>query len=346
MEMFLVLFIFILQPPYVLMCKNTYKQNLKLRGALFTTGILKEYSDATKFQDCIKHCKKQYCLSFSANTQTGLCRLYSKVFYNMHGAISQDGVAYYYQYSKSCLNWRQTCSPHPTGLYTLSRGKSKYNVVCDMDIAGGGWIVMQNRFDGSVSFNRGGFSGTGFGDFGNGEFWSGLGIVKNMCYRPACEAHVELEDWQGVRKFASYSKFRCSWAGWGFPLTISGYSGNAGDAMGNLTGKKFIRCDGYSWWYDDCYQDQSNINGVYTVDNGTAVDNAMTWWTFHGSNRPLKKSRFLASDLGGGTKEEDPGPFVTAESTTSKRFGEIRVALPGPRHSGSTKCDIKCQEEL
>ncbi|XP_069101560.1 ficolin-3-like [Argopecten irradians] len=308
-NLFFFVFILILKSPYIRMCRDYYKQDLDLRGALFTDATIQEYSNVVNFPECLNHCKKHYCLSLSVNTATGLCRLYSNIFDNTAEVIFQDGAAYYYQWSDTCLGWRQSCSLRPTDVYDIRRVSKQYevyNVLCDMDTNGGGWTVMQNRFDGSLSFDR--TSKQYENNFGNfsGEFWLGLNAVKTMCYDQPCELRVELEDWQGVRKFAAYSNFRIGWWGERFKLTISGYSGTAGDAMGDLNGIKFSTFDsdedmsnttncaelGQSgWWYSDC--GLSNLNGPFTMDNGTEMVNAMTWWTFHGSNRPLKKSRML-----------------------------------------------------
>ncbi|XP_069142081.1 microfibril-associated glycoprotein 4-like [Argopecten irradians] len=307
MNVLITVLIFLLHSPYIKTCREFYKQNPNLKRKLFTSGILHEHSDVMKFQECLRYCKKHHCLSFSTNTETGLCRLYSKIFNDATGAISQDGVAYYYQWSDTCLGWRQSCSPRTTGVYDIRR-KSKQNephsVLCDMDIEAGGWTVFQNRFDGSVSFDHNKYQQT----FGNlsGEFWLGLDRMKTMCFDHPCEARIELEDWQGIRKFAAYSDFKVGSYGTKYTLTISGYSGTAGDAMGDLNGMKFSTANadfdmsagtncadlGQSgWWYNDC--GLSNLNGPYTVDSGTEVDNAMTWRTFHGSNHPLKKSRMM-----------------------------------------------------
>ncbi|XP_060595631.1 fibrinogen-like protein A [Ruditapes philippinarum] len=53
-----------------------------------------------------------------------------------------------------------------------------------MTTDGGGWTVFQNRFDGSVDFNRN-FSmfENGFGDI-NGEFWLGLKYVQELAELP------------------------------------------------------------------------------------------------------------------------------------------------------------------
>lgn len=53
-------------------------------------------------------------------------------------------------------------------------------VLCDMEIAGGGWAVVQNRYDGSQNFYQGWHDYKhGFGNLG-GEFWFGLDNLYRM----------------------------------------------------------------------------------------------------------------------------------------------------------------------
>ena len=79
----------------------------------------------------------------------------------------------------SCWKWKESgCNVN--GVYPILINGSTLNVVCDMQIDGGGWTVMQNRFDGSVNFSRLWEEyKTGFGDL-NREFWLGNEIVHQL----------------------------------------------------------------------------------------------------------------------------------------------------------------------
>uniref|UniRef100_K1PSJ9 B(0,+)-type amino acid transporter 1 n=1 Tax=Magallana gigas TaxID=29159 RepID=K1PSJ9_MAGGI len=82
--------------------------------------------------------------------------------------------------TKDCLALFQTghtCS----GVYTIyPTGGAKTDVVCDMKIMGGGWTLIQNRFDGSENFNR------NWADYKNGfgssvgEYWIALSIAQRF----------------------------------------------------------------------------------------------------------------------------------------------------------------------
>lgn len=62
-----------------------------------------------------------------------------------------------------------------SGPYMLSvKYSTSFSVYCEQKLHSGGWIVIQNRFDGSVDFYR---NWTDYKNgFGNqsGEFWLGL----------------------------------------------------------------------------------------------------------------------------------------------------------------------------
>ena len=75
---------------------------------------------------------------------------------------------------KNCCNLKMFSSP--TGVYKIRKEKfDTADVFCDMETAGGGWIVIQrNRKDSTLSFNRNWDSyEIGFGDLKN-DFWYGL----------------------------------------------------------------------------------------------------------------------------------------------------------------------------
>ncbi|XP_066270924.1 microfibril-associated glycoprotein 4-like [Branchiostoma lanceolatum] len=161
------------------------------------------------------------------------------------------------------------------------------SVYCDQTTDGGGWTVIQRRFDGSLEFFRYlSAYRNGFGD-SSGEYWLGLDNIHRLTTQNAYELYIELEDWDGNVKFAKYSTFSVG-PGYDYTLSIGGYSGTAGDGFLtdlpishslNLNGGKFStrNCDqdstssfsyaeyyGGGWWYKaNAY---SNLNGPYFRD--------------------------------------------------------------------------------
>ncbi|XP_078666807.1 microfibril-associated glycoprotein 4-like [Branchiostoma floridae x Branchiostoma belcheri] len=194
---------------------------------------------------------------------------------------------------------------------------SPISVYCDQTTDGGGWTVIQNRFDGSIDFNRAwGAFRDGFGP-ADGEYWLGLGNMYSLTNQDAYELYIELEDWDGVVKYAKYNSFSVGSSSSYYRLSVSGYSGTAGDGFADsssnpyLTGQAFsarnIDHDGYSgscaggigaytgaWWYKDCTW--SALNGPYlrpsdyTSDSGYGI----YWNPFGGSYKTyLKRSKMM-----------------------------------------------------
>ncbi|XP_066263784.1 microfibril-associated glycoprotein 4-like [Branchiostoma lanceolatum] len=190
------------------------------------------------------------------------------------------------------------------------------SVYCDQTTDGGGWTVIQRRFDGSLEFFRWiGAYQDGFGD-SSGEYWLGLNNMHRITAQNAYELYIELEDWDGNVKFARYSTFSVG-PGTYYTLSVGGYSGTAGDGFtlssssyGN-NGAKFsarsydqdtlhpgsvAEYAGGGWWYsgDAGY---SSLNGPYFRDtDGFNTNNGIgvRWYPFHNDhNYSLKKTKMM-----------------------------------------------------
>ncbi|XP_019622078.1 PREDICTED: microfibril-associated glycoprotein 4-like [Branchiostoma belcheri] len=188
---------------------------------------------------------------------------------------------------------------------------SPISVYCDQTTDGGGWTVIQRRFDGSVDFNRpyGDFK-YGFGS-ANGEHWLGLENMYRLTNQHTYTLNVQLEDWNSVVKYAKYSSFSVGSSS-NYRLSVSGYSGNAGDGLSYHSGQAFSARDvdrdtwssgscagGRSdytggWWYKSCAY--SALNGPYlrlsdrTGNSGYGI----SWYYFRGSySHYLKKSKMM-----------------------------------------------------
>ena len=110
------------------------------------------------------------------------------------------------------------CTIDPDGAGTIA-------VYCDQTTAGGGWIVIQKRFDGSVDFYRGWADyKTGFGDL-NGEFWLGLDKIHRLTNTRRHRLRVDLEDTAGRRAYAEYDMFAVSSERSNYQLSLGSYSG-------------------------------------------------------------------------------------------------------------------------
>ena len=119
-----------------------------------------------------------------------------------------------------------------SGVYTISPDSgNSIQVVCDMTTDGGGWTVFQRRLDGSVDFYLDWQSyKNGFGDQ-KGEFWLGNDNLHRLTAADDVILRVDLEDFDGNKKYAEYTTFKVANEADKYRLLIGGYSGTAGDSM-------------------------------------------------------------------------------------------------------------------
>ncbi|CAH1958091.1 unnamed protein product [Acanthoscelides obtectus] len=82
---------------------------------------------------------------------------------------------------KSCMDAKLK-GIHSSGLYTIQPdyAHEPFLVFCEMEVDGGGWTVIQNRFDGSIKFYQDWPTyKAGFGNL-RGEFWLGLDRIHEI----------------------------------------------------------------------------------------------------------------------------------------------------------------------
>ena len=70
-----------------------------------------------------------------------------------------------------------------------------------MSVDGGGWVVLQRRFDGSVDFDRVWTEcERGFGNL-TGEYWLGLIKMHRLTAIAPQELRIDLEDFQKNKRY-------------------------------------------------------------------------------------------------------------------------------------------------
>uniref|UniRef100_A0A1A8JL17 Microfibrillar-associated protein 4 n=1 Tax=Nothobranchius kuhntae TaxID=321403 RepID=A0A1A8JL17_NOTKU len=204
-----------------------------------------------------------------------------------------------------CSDILQQNKNQPSGVYTIYPigSTSAVEVYCDMPAAGGGWTVFQRRLDGSVNFYRPWNQyKRGFGNAA-GEYWLGLENIYQLTRLQNYELMVDLEDFEGNKKFALYSSFKVDSESEGYRLQVTGFSdkGGSGDALGNHNGLKFSTFDNDqdlwgnncartylgAFWYAACHY--TNPNGVYRwgADN-TLFAVGVSWYNWKGHDYSLK----------------------------------------------------------
>nr|XP_029732726.1 fibroleukin-like isoform X2 [Aedes albopictus] len=184
---------------------------------------------------------------------------------------------------KQVKNVFQSCSEVQSkisGKYRLRPDSNKQSFVgfCEQEKFGGGWLVIQHRFDGSVDFYRNWTDyKNGFGEIG-GEFWIGLERLHKLTKDKNVTLMVEIEDFDGNYGYARYDEFEIGDEDAKYVLKrISGYSGTIGDSMmstdkGCMFTTRDSDNDRYSsrncaeisngaWWYNFC--SRTNPNGPY-----------------------------------------------------------------------------------
>ncbi|XP_063418639.1 angiopoietin-related protein 7-like isoform X2 [Mytilus trossulus] len=191
--------------------------------------------------------------------------------------------------------------PNLVGVNSISPDDSHtFNVRCEA----GGWTVIQKRFNGVTEFYRNWQDyENGFGDL-NEEFWLGNKYIALLTSRGNHELRIDLEDWNGEKAYALFISFKVGDQSTNYKLTVSGYSGNAGDSLtyhNNMPFSTYDRdndksahnCAAYSdikgaWWYNNCWR--SNLNGKYFNSHSLAGIRYHAWRGYYVT---LKKSSMM-----------------------------------------------------
>ena len=195
-----------------------------------------------------------------------------------------------YSNCQDALTQGQTTS----GVYTIQPdSQPSFQAYCDMETDGGGWTVFQRRMDGSVNFYRYWTDyQQGFGSL-TGEFWLGLDKIHRLT-STGTQLRVDLQDFYGSSVYAQYTNFSVGDSASKYILTVSGYSGTAGDSLptsyhsglpfttrdqdNDLCGCNCAQTYQGAWWYRSCYY--SSLNGLYYNVPHTIQCTGVTWNTF------------------------------------------------------------------
>ncbi|XP_049689224.1 ficolin-1-like isoform X1 [Accipiter gentilis] len=180
-----------------------------------------------------------------------------------------------------------------SGWYTIyPQGCNTTTVFCDMDTDGGGWIVFQRRWDGSVNFLRDWDSyKRGFGNQLT-EFWLGNDNIHFLTSLGPCELRIDLRDFENNYYFAKYTSFRVLGESEKYKLVLGDFlGGNAGDSLSYHKDMPFSTTDQDNdmssfncateykgaWWYNDCHY--SNLNGMYWLGVHGSYADGINWKT-------------------------------------------------------------------
>ena len=211
----------------------------------------------------------------------------------------------YYRDCKDAFEQGETCSgvykirPEVEGSFA-SFVYPPFDVYCNMENDGGGSTVFQRRINGTQDFYLNWTDYVrGFGDV-RGEFWLGLHNIHHLTAN-STELRVDLADFDYNVAFAKYTAFSVGDSVSKFTLTVSGYSGTAGDALAFNNNSPFSTKDQDNddhssihcaqdrlggWWYYQC--SFANLNGHYYMGPNSPTAKGVTWQQWRGHNYSLK----------------------------------------------------------
>ncbi|KAF7221332.1 angiopoietin-2a [Nothobranchius furzeri] len=196
-----------------------------------------------------------------------------------------------------------------SGVYTLTVPNTTLEVkaFCDMETEGGGWTVLQKRFEGRVDFHRTWQEyKKGFGE-PSGEFWLGNEFVSKLTNQKPHKLRIQLSDWEGNSAFSQYDEFFLDNEEQNYKIHLKGFSGTAGkissigqpgsgfstkDADNDKCVCKCSQLTTGGWWFDAC--GPSNLNGIY-YQNGQNSNrfNGIKWYYWKGSGYSLKSTAMM-----------------------------------------------------
>ncbi|KFB47910.1 AGAP011197-PA-like protein [Anopheles sinensis] len=131
----------------------------------------------------------------------------------------------------------KSCKEAPanvSGVYMiqLSEKESPFRAFCEQNSFGGGWLVIQYRYDGSLDFYRNWTEyQKGFGSVDR-EHWLGLERIHQLTSRQSLELLIEIKDFDGTYRYAHYEDFSIGNEYEQYVLKNLGeYKGTAGDSL-------------------------------------------------------------------------------------------------------------------
>ena len=200
---------------------------------------------------------------------------------------------------QTCCQLKETFFSAHSGVYLMKEqcrvGKRKTYSYCDMETDGGGWLVIQRRFNGTVPFDRTMEEyENGFGD-ASSEFWYGLKNILCLTKdKNDVELRIDLEYPNGKKGFVHYKHFAIS-AGSSYQASTTLFKTSPGVSSNffnpqleyyrygsrpryypNFYVKANCRSNVGGWWDTSC---RGNPNGpgagqnssVYAMWNGVVV---------------------------------------------------------------------------
>ena len=262
---------------------------------------------------CLQHLERCWFVEVANVNETWSCKLFE--FNNIgniknHLKFSQGSEVSAPKLPQDCVELKKLGFKDNGVYYILNKktaGAVKKKVYCDMTTDGGGWIVMQKRFDGSVDFNRDWNSyRDGFGDV-NGEHWLGNEFVHQYTNAYPTELIVEGIAFDDTQALAKMQDFTLSDEVSKYVFEYEACHGLCKNLNYEGKGQKFTTLDQDNdgsnnencaqkyqggWWFRECFF--VFLNGKYSdVQSVTDRAEAIHWEEFRGFYKSLKKTTML-----------------------------------------------------
>lgn len=177
--------------------------------------------------------------------------------------------------ASSCVSYGASNTVH---VIQVNGVPEPFQVLCNSQLAGNGWTVIQRRINGEVDFYRSWDEyKRGFGN-ATGEFFIGLERLHHMTKDTPQQLYVWLEDFSNNTRCASFDDLKIGSEQEAYALLSLGkHQGTVKDAMRLSRGQKFTTFDRDNdadelnncaelrhgaWWYDHCgyrYANWSNF---------------------------------------------------------------------------------------
>ncbi|KAL7029323.1 hypothetical protein ACKWTF_006186 [Chironomus riparius] len=235
---------------------------------------------------------------------------------NVNTTFTTDTLAYKDIKGFSCTEL-MNAGMRQSGVYYLQiRGTTYWflKVFCEQEIADGGWTVIQRRDDFGEpreNFNRDWADyKNGFGDPAK-EFWMGNENIYMLTNNEDYALRIELEDFEGNKRYAQYSHFKVNPEADYYKLEIDGYEGNAGDSLNDPwhgsnnspfstynrdNDRSSLNCASMlkgGWWWKSCGR---GLNGP-----GPSLDSisrgGIVWFQWNGYDYALKKTVMMMKPI-------------------------------------------------
>ncbi|EDW39485.1 GL24555 [Drosophila persimilis] len=165
-----------------------------------------------------------------------------------------------------------------------------------------------------ISFPRENFN-RDWADYKNGfgepakEFWLGNENIYMLTNNEEYTLRVELEDFEGNKRYAQYSHFKIHSEADYYKLEIDGYEGNAGDSLNDPwygsnnspfstynkdNDRSSLNCASMlkgGWWWKSCGR---GLNGLYLHDpQDLTARQGIVWFRWRGWDYTLKKATMM-----------------------------------------------------